>query len=106
MVEENISVKFSTDMKMNLIVRKRLYTLPVLTLDFRTHPRHWNLSISLMGPKYEFYLPSVGSFTWGPQIHFHALETLVGVWPNSLRTQRQGFGVQALGESYVIGSRF
>lgn len=43
MVEENISVKFSMDMKMNLIVRKRLSTLPVLTLDFRTHPRHWNL---------------------------------------------------------------
>lgn len=30
-------------MNMNLIVRKRLSTLPVLTLDFRTHPRHWNL---------------------------------------------------------------
>ena len=43
MVEENIFVKFSMDMKMNLIVRKRLSTLPVLTLDFRTHPRHWNL---------------------------------------------------------------
>lgn len=66
MVEENISVKFSTDMKMNLNVRKRLSTLPVLTLDFRTHPRSLeSLSISLMGPKYELYLPSVGSFTWG-----------------------------------------
>lgn len=40
-VEERISVKFSTDMRMNLIVRKRLSTLPILTPDFRTHPRHW-----------------------------------------------------------------